>query len=345
MAPKKRIGEMLLDAGVIDETQLLAALGHQRKWGGKLGQALIDLKLATEPQIVSALSKKFGYEVAQVAALQASPALEGALRLVPRELALRQTILPVAADSTTLTVAMGDPSNIGVSDELSFRTGRRVKVVIAGDREIVAAVRRLYYADDEKRREAIPLGDAAPGAPLETTRDPFAAMPDHIREGYFGRSAHTLDAEPARASSAVRPPPPRAPPHPAAAAQRASPPFTAREEPTYTPPPVLPRTDADADADAGDLELGEPILATDLLFDEAEADGPFEAAPVAATPPPPPSRSALLEALDRLERGEETPLLDPARLAAALARILLRRGALSEAELLAELSRNHDQRG
>jgi hypothetical protein len=285
MAVKKRIGEMLLDAGVIDETKLLAALGYQRKWGGKLGQALIDLKLATEPQIVSALSKKFGYEVAQVSALKPSPVLDGALRLVRRELALRQTVLPVAADRTTLTVAMGDPSNISLIDELSFRTGRRVKVMIAGDREIAAAVRRLYDTDEEKPRDAIPLEDPAREAPLETTRDPFAAMPDHVREGYFGRPAHTLAAEP----------------------------------------------------DAGDLALGEPILATDLLVDESEVDGPFEAAPIVATPPPP--RSALLEALDRLARGEETPLLDPARVAAALARILLRRGALSEAELLAELAR------
>ena len=45
---KKRLGELLIDAGVIDETQLKAALGHQRQWGVRLGQALVDLKLATE---------------------------------------------------------------------------------------------------------------------------------------------------------------------------------------------------------------------------------------------------------------------------------------------------------
>jgi hypothetical protein len=354
MAAKKRLGEMLLDAGVIDETQLLAALGHQRKWGGKLGQALIDLKLATEPQIVSALSKKFGYEVAQVAALKPSPALEGTLRLVPRELALRQTFLPVEADSTTLTVAMGDPSNIGVVDELSFRTGRRVKVVIAGDREIAAAIRRLYYADEERRPEAIPLEIPEQEAPLETTRDPFAAMPDHIREGYFGRPAHTVASDPARAPS-VRPPLSLDPQRRAAPAQAAPPPLGAQEETGYTPPPVLLRgaqlpvrsppaaavpepAGADMDSESGDLSLGEPILATDLLVDEEEHDGPFEAAPVAATPPPTPSRSALLEALDRLAHGEATSL-DPARLAAALARLLLRRGLVTEAELLAELAR------
>jgi type II secretion system (T2SS) protein E len=351
MAAKKRLGEMLLDAGVIDETQLLSALGHQRKWGGKLGQALIDLKLATEPQIVSALARKFGYEVAQVAALQPSPVLEGALRLVPRELALRQTLIPIAADSTTLTVAMGDPSNIGAIDELSFRTGRRVKVVIAGDREIAAAVRRLYYGEEETRREAITL-DPATEAPFETTRDPFAAMPDHIREGYFGRPAHTL--APDAAARPRQPLPPPAAPRPLAA-----PPFTYREEPTFTPPPTLPRppdraspagaaspppaakpppaAPPEADDETGDLVLGEPILATDLLVDAD--DGPFEAAPVEATPAPPPQPSPLLVALERLARGEELPSLGAARLAGALARILLRRGVITEAELVAELRR------
>lgn len=165
MQVKKRLGEMLVEAGVIDATQLQSALGHQRKWGGKLGQALVDLKLATEAQIVAALSRKFGYPVVNVAALAPSPALEAALKLVPRELALRQTFLPVAADTGTITVAMADPSNVTVVDELAFRTGRRVKVGLAGDREIAGAVRRLCFAEEEPRRCApIPLDDAPPPA-------------------------------------------------------------------------------------------------------------------------------------------------------------------------------------
>src|SRR4030067_360606 len=81
MTVKKRLGEMLLEAGVIDETQLQAALGHQRKWGGRLGQALQDLKLATEPQVVSALSRKFGYSTVNVGALPRTPPLEAGLEV------------------------------------------------------------------------------------------------------------------------------------------------------------------------------------------------------------------------------------------------------------------------
>jgi len=304
MNVKKRLGEMLIEAGVIDEHQLLSALGHQRKWGGKLGQALLDLKLATEPQIVSALSRKFGYPAVGLAAVTASPQLDVVLKLVPRELALRQTLLPLAADTSSITVAMADPTNIAVIDEVSFRTGRRVKVVLAGDREIAAAVRRLYFAEEETQRtQAIPLGETHEDVALETARDPFAAMPDHLREGYFNRPAHTVTGG-ARAAGAVAPPPlPGA--RPAAPSERMS----------FTPPLVAPSEDP----------LGEPILATELA-PELDPGGGDE--------------GALLEALERAARGEAMGQVRPAQLLAALVKVLVRRGLLSEAELADELARH-----
>ncbi len=355
MVVKKRLGEMLIEAGVIDQTQLHSALGHQRKWGGKLGQALLDLRLATEPQIVSALARKFGYEALNVSTMERTPALDYALRLVPGELALRQTLLPIAADSSSLTVAMGDPSNIAVIDELSFRTGRRIKIALAGDREIAAAVRRLYFGDAGPGRVApIPLEDPSSETPLETTHDPFAAMPDQVREDYFQRPARTLspaEAVPTRGrgdageQGATGRPGAAAPP-PLPAGHQAT-----RESPSLTPPPVLSRAQvgqgpdpihmsATADhapfaigAGSEDL-LGEPVLATDLAPVEA---GPAEDSQreQALTP----REAALLDALQRAARGEESVLIRPAHLAAVLARLLLKRGILAEAELLRELAK------
>ncbi|HZY05817.1 MAG TPA: hypothetical protein VFF02_20190, partial [Anaeromyxobacteraceae bacterium] len=149
MAVRKRLGEMLLEAGVIDQNQLDAALGHQRKWGGRLGQALVDLKITSEASVVEALSRKFGYEVVRLDALEGGPLLESALRLLPREMAARHNVLPYAADTSTVSVAMSDPGNIAVVDEIRFRAGRRVRVALAGDREIAAAVRRLYFPGEK----------------------------------------------------------------------------------------------------------------------------------------------------------------------------------------------------
>ncbi|HUK65497.1 MAG TPA: hypothetical protein VLV17_01630 [Anaeromyxobacteraceae bacterium] len=328
---KKRLGEMLIEAGVIDETQLHAALGHQRKWGGKLGQALLDLKLVSEPQIVSALSRKFGYEVANVAALAKSPALEAVLKLVPRELALRQILLPVSCDASSLTVAMADPSNIAVVDELSFRTGRRIRIVLGGDREIAAAVRRLYYSEEEAPAP-IPFEDVPSETPLETTRDPFAAMPDYIREGYFQPSQPV-----ASAPGPNRSVPPAMP-------RTARPQPTRPDPPDLTPPPILVRDASPQSPPMGpppDLAalpivegtdgLGEPILVTELA-PGAEADPHPERVLT-------PRQAALLDALERVARGEESTLLKPSQVVSALLRILLRHGLVREAELIDELSK------
>src|SRR5512133_1794931 len=145
--PKKRIGEMLLEAGIIDETQLKAALGHQRQWGVRLGQALVDLKLATEADIVGALSVKFGFGVAELSSLEPY-GVEQALKLLPREFAVRNNVFPMAADTSTVTVAMSDPTNLAVVDEIRFRTGRRVKVCIGGDREVAEALKKHYPGEE-----------------------------------------------------------------------------------------------------------------------------------------------------------------------------------------------------
>ncbi len=203
METKKRLGELLLEAGVIDQTQLQSALGHQRRWGMKLGQALLDLKLVTEPQVVAALARKFGYEVANLSAVQPGPVLDAAMKLVPRDVAARHTLLPLTADTNSITVAMADPTNIAVVDELSFRTGRRVKVSIAGERELAAVIRKLYFGD-EARRGPEPIALDESEGPFETTTDPFGALPDHLREGYVDPPAAPV---PAPYQAASTPPP------------------------------------------------------------------------------------------------------------------------------------------
>ncbi len=93
-----------------------------------------------------------------VESVEFGPGLELALRLVPHEFAERNQLLPYAADTTSLWVAMADPTNMGVIDELAFRTGRNVKLSIAGDREIARAIRRLYLGD-KRGVEAIALDE------------------------------------------------------------------------------------------------------------------------------------------------------------------------------------------
>jgi type IV pilus assembly protein PilB len=171
MSSKKRIGELLIEAGAIDESQLQSALGHQRRWGGRIGQALLDMKLVTETALVEALARKTNFEVARLAELEPY-AFEQAKSLVPREFAQRNNVFPLAADTSTITVAMGDPTNLALADELRFRTGRRVKVCIGGDREIAEAIRVHYQVEGEQAPEAIALDLETTGEGVQLA-DPF----------------------------------------------------------------------------------------------------------------------------------------------------------------------------
>ncbi|HZZ85354.1 MAG TPA: hypothetical protein VFE30_12505 [Anaeromyxobacteraceae bacterium] len=317
--PKKRLGEMLIEAGVIDETQLKAALGHQRRWGGKLGQSLVDMKMTTENHIVEALAKRFGYEVVDLRSLAPSPALDAALQLVPRDLATRHTFLPFAVDAGSLSVAMSDPSNIGAVDELSFRTGKRIKVALAGDREVYDAVRRFYYAEEEAEKTVEPISLELEHAPLEleTTADPFGSL-----QSYFDEMA----------GAAPRPTPPAPPPSlppswpsqaPARAGQSPVAPPPPPVSPLAAPPPLPFEAGAPPDAFDDDVILD----ATDL-------------APVTGEEPLGPSGQEVLEAVLRLSRGEpiEEAVVSSRQLAAGLIRLLLDKELVTPAEVAAALA-------
>jgi hypothetical protein len=142
MTAKRRVGELLLEAGVVGERELEAALEYGRRWGVRIGRALVELRLATERQIVQALALQTGLDPAPLDRLARRPLAE-ALRLVPRDFAVENNVLPIAADSATLTVAVSDP-DLALADELRFRTGRRVRMCIAGEDELGDAIRRHY---------------------------------------------------------------------------------------------------------------------------------------------------------------------------------------------------------
>jgi type IV pilus assembly protein PilB len=163
---RKRVGELLVEAGVIDGDQLQAVLAHQRKWGGRVGQCVVALGFASEAQVVRALASRLDCPVADLSALRPGPELAAALALVPPEVALRHKLIPIAVEASCLTVAMADPTNVVAADDLSFRVGRRVRVAIAGETEIARAVRRLYHGEED----AAGTPGAGAGAPPSSPR-------------------------------------------------------------------------------------------------------------------------------------------------------------------------------
>jgi len=140
------LGELLLRAGVITEEQLRKALAEQKKWGGKLGQVLVDLNFLDEGLLVKALSKQLNLPRVDFEGIAISPE---ALKLLDAEFANKRQVLPISYEEgkKQLVVAMSDPGDLGLVDEIGFKTGCRVKVAVAGDRALARAIQKHYFSE------------------------------------------------------------------------------------------------------------------------------------------------------------------------------------------------------
>jgi len=145
MARGPKIGEVLVQAGLIDEFQLEAGLAQQQRWGGRLGRALVQLGFLQEADFVRVLSKVLNVPVVRLADKKPSPETLG---LVPAELAEKYGCLPLftkrEGGANTLYLGIEDPSDLKALDELSFRIGMKVKPVLVGPSELREAIARTY---------------------------------------------------------------------------------------------------------------------------------------------------------------------------------------------------------
>jgi len=145
------LGELLLKAGVITEQQLRAALTEQKKWGGKLGSLLVDLNFLDEDTLVKALSKQLNLPRVDFEGLVISAE---ALENLEADFAEQHQVLPISfvADKKQLVVAMADPRNLEIVDQIGFKTGCKVQVAIAGEKALAIKIREKYFGDSLKAR-------------------------------------------------------------------------------------------------------------------------------------------------------------------------------------------------
>src|SRR5688500_7484594 len=149
-ANRIKLGELLVRAGVLDETKLNAALAEQKRWGGRLGKILVDMSFVTEDLIVKALSKQLGIARATFRNVNVPPDL---MQKVDVGFARANGMCPEHFDpgTKTLTVAMVDPTNVAAIDELAFKTGYKIQTTIAGEGQINDAI-------DQHLGPGIPFG-------------------------------------------------------------------------------------------------------------------------------------------------------------------------------------------
>ncbi len=152
-----KLGELLIKANVLQESQLRTALSEQAKWGGKLGEILVRMSFVTEDILVRALSKQLAIPAVNLDALKEVP--KHVLTRIPMQTARDFAVLPLQLrdDGKTLAVAMADPLNVRQLDELRAITKCRIAPSVAGRTSIARAMARLYD-DSEELSEADAAG-------------------------------------------------------------------------------------------------------------------------------------------------------------------------------------------
>jgi type IV pilus assembly protein PilB len=139
---KKRLGDMLIEEGVISREQLEQALSIQQKQHQRLGVILVDLGFTDEVTIAKLLQQQLNLDYIQLSGIFIDPLIVG---LVNEQLLRKHIVIPFEFsknDRKTLRVAMADPLDLNAIDDLTYITNYKIEAVIATPRDIAATIDR-----------------------------------------------------------------------------------------------------------------------------------------------------------------------------------------------------------
>jgi type IV pilus assembly protein PilB len=165
---RKRLGEILLEAGIINESQLQQALEYQQMWGSRLGSALVAKGFLSEEMLMRVLGSTLNMPIVDISRIRVPPEI---VRIVPPKVAEKYDVVPIALESKgggrqTLIIAMADPLNIEAVDQLKFTTGYNIRPVLSTISGIAEALRKYYNAGAGSRD---PLKGGGAGADNKMT--------------------------------------------------------------------------------------------------------------------------------------------------------------------------------
>lgn len=325
---RKKIGELLVQAGVVTDEQVKQALASGRRGQGrKLGEVLVSMGLCTGRDIARALAAQ--HELPFMVLPEYIPHAVSSLVSMDFQTEHRVLLFALEPDgrSEKLHVAVEDPGNLMLVDELRFQLRKPLKVFVVAPDDLDRALAR-------GRGEALDIVEAEPmdmDLDEDDSPDILPSPPAAARPPSRPPAPPPLDWD--------LPPPPPADSRPDGAdvledllgvKPRAAPP---PPPPASSRPPPPPPPDGDADP-------GKPRVPVVLFGGAAQGARPS----VALTPKPDFSDEdlAVLDDIERISNGEEASLdtdkVKPARMVASLIRLLIRKGLIQEAEFLEELA-------
>jgi type IV pilus assembly protein PilB len=137
----ERLAELLVKKNLITPDQYKKALEDQKLKGGHLESALVRLGYIKEDDLLSFLSAQYRVPSVKLSKIEINP---NVIKLVPPSVSKKYFIIPINRVGPKLTLAMTDPSNIIVIDEIKFMTGYNVEPVVASETEIIDAIKKYY---------------------------------------------------------------------------------------------------------------------------------------------------------------------------------------------------------
>src|SRR5690606_27405004 len=151
-----RIGEILVRESIISAEQLKQAQVEQQSTGKRLAYSLAKLGILGERELTEFLAKQYGVPSISLAEFEIDKQV---IDLVPKEVALKHTVLPVQRSGSMLIVAMSDPSNIYAIDDLKFLTGLNIEPVVTTDAAIEEAIAKYYQQPEQFKSYEEVMGD------------------------------------------------------------------------------------------------------------------------------------------------------------------------------------------
>jgi len=139
---KKRLGEFLVETGLISETDLSKALSEQRSKKEKLGDVIASLGLATDIEIAQALSIQLGIPLID---LRNTPVEPQAIELISEKIARKHLIIPISIDQKELHIAMADPLSFEAFEDVRFASGHTTRPLLATRSDIIWAIDQHYH--------------------------------------------------------------------------------------------------------------------------------------------------------------------------------------------------------
>jgi hypothetical protein len=211
-APTKKLGELLVEAGLLTPVQLSETLRHQRFHGGRMGGNLVSLGFISEDMLMNFLAQQTGVPRLEAKALEhIRPEV---LKRIPQRMAEQLTILPIEfKEPKSLVLAMADPSDLNAIDSARFASGLSIEPLVASHSMLKSAIAEQYRKAEPQiettfevgrsfsSEEALPVNFDLPAIQFTPSREPNKSTVT----GSFGRDPFFDDVPEARHIQAEEP--------------------------------------------------------------------------------------------------------------------------------------------